>query len=114
MNSIDRVKAALNFTGPDKAPVWRIFGGSDVFFLAKIPSQKWQPGHRENEKGLFPYVMSDLIIKSKAWIWDKPDWAKDPKYKKWLKIEREEIDEWGNKVSTEEEPEEREEATSSY
>ncbi len=25
MNSIERVKAALNFEGPDKDPIWRAF-----------------------------------------------------------------------------------------
>ena len=43
MNSIDRVKAALNFSGPDKAPIWKAFGKSDVFMMARIPSMKWQP-----------------------------------------------------------------------
>lgn len=64
--------------------------------MFKMPSQRWQPGHDENEKGLFPHVGSDLIIKSKLWKWEKPDWARKPKLKKWLDVTpREEIDEWG-------------------
>lgn len=99
INSIERVKAALKFENPDRVPVMKFFGKSDVFMMARIPPPQWQPGHHESEKGLFPHVGHELIIKSGLWKWDMPDWAKDnPKYKrnKWLKIEREEIDEWGN------------------
>ncbi len=96
MNSIERVKAALNFNVPDKVPIWKAFGKSDVFMMARIPSMKWQPGHYENEKGLFPHLADDIIYKSKLWIWDRPEWAKDPKYRRWIKIfPREEIDEFG-------------------
>ncbi|MFW9782952.1 MAG: uroporphyrinogen decarboxylase family protein [Candidatus Heimdallarchaeota archaeon] len=95
MNSIERVKATLKFENPDRVPVLKFFGKSDVFMMARIPSLKWQP----TEEGLFPHLGHELIIKSELWKWDMPDWAKDdPKYKrnKWLKLEREEIDEWGN------------------
>ncbi|MHA1687941.1 MAG: uroporphyrinogen decarboxylase family protein [Promethearchaeota archaeon] len=95
INSRERVKAALNFDQPDKVPIWRILKNSDIFSLIKLPSKNWKPGHAEDEKGLFPYVESDLIIKSKLWTWDKPEWAKDPKYDNWLDQPREEIDEWG-------------------
>jgi len=63
--------------------------------MAKVPSKKWQPSHKENQKGLFPHLSSELIIKSQLWTWERPDWAKDPKYENWQKLEREEIDEWG-------------------
>ena len=96
MNSIERVKATLNFEDPDRVPFWKALGESDVFTMAKMPSKNWKPGREKDEKGLFPYVGSDLIIKSKIWIWDKPEWAKDSKYEKWLDIPREEVDEWGN------------------
>jgi len=98
MNSLERVKAALKFNHPDKVPIWSLSPGeldNDIFEIVRVPSKKWQPGHRENEQGLFPFVGDDLIIESKLWSWEKPDWAKDPKYEDWLKIEREEIDEWG-------------------
>lgn len=94
-NSLERVKAAINFTNPDKVPIWRPFGKSDVFTLARMPSKQWQPGYGKNEQCLFPHVESDLIIKSHLWNWEKPDWAEDPKFEKWLDIPREEIDEWG-------------------
>ncbi len=95
MKSVDRVKAALNFSGPDKAPIWKFSSGSDVYFMVNMPSKHWRPGHYQNEKGLFPHTGSDLIIKSGVWKWDKPEWAKDPKYKDWLNMPREEIDEFG-------------------
>ena len=95
LNSFERVKAALNFTGPDKIPVWKFGSGSDVYFMAKKPSKHWRPGHDDDEKGLFPHTVSDLIIKYGLWKWDKPKWAKNPKYENWLNVQREEIDEFG-------------------
>ncbi len=98
INSIERVKAALNFEGPDKAPIWRAFSSceGDVFTMFRMPSKHWQPGHYKNEKGLFPYAGDDSIIKAKLWTWDRPEWAQSPEFDKWLEIIlREEIDEWG-------------------
>ena len=88
MNSIERVKAAIHFSGPDKVPIIN-FGKSntDVFPLVTMASKDWKPGHAEEEKGLFPHF--------DAFQWDKPEWAKNPKYDNWKKLPREEIDEWG-------------------
>ena len=46
MNSIERVKAAIHFKGPDKVPIMN-FGmpNSDVFPLITMPSNDWNPGH---------------------------------------------------------------------
>ena len=89
MNSIERVKAALNFEGPDKVPIWKLGRQEgDVFTMIRIPSKKWQPGHHENEKGLFPHPNIDFIIHTNLWTWDKPNWAIDPKYKKFRRITR--------------------------
>jgi uroporphyrinogen decarboxylase len=96
IKSIDRVKAALKFTGPDRVPIWKFFGDSDVLSMFKMPSMKWQPGHDKSEENLFPHVIDDLIVKSKLWNWQKPEWANKSEYQKWLEITpREEIDEWG-------------------
>lgn len=97
MNSFERVKAALHFSSPDRVPIFKV-GLGDVFPMMMLPSKNWQPGHRENERGLYPNGIDDLVIKLDLWKWKKPNWAKkDPKLKdkKWLKIPREEIDEWG-------------------
>jgi len=94
LNSIERVKAALNFKGPDKVPVWKFGQGSDVYTLSSLPSKSWRPGHSENEKDLFPHV-PDFLINYGLWKWDKPEWAKDPKYKDWLLLPRKEVDEFG-------------------
>ncbi|MHA1268979.1 MAG: uroporphyrinogen decarboxylase family protein [Candidatus Helarchaeota archaeon] len=97
MNSIERVKAALEFNRPGRIPVinWMnlntIFFNSDVFPIAAFPSKKWQPGWREGEEGLFPHVDGYII----GYKWKKPPWAQDPKYKNWRNMKREEIDEWG-------------------
>ncbi|MHA2280658.1 MAG: uroporphyrinogen decarboxylase family protein [Promethearchaeota archaeon] len=93
-NSIERVKAALNFKSPDKTPIWKLGSGSDVYSLAAFPSKSWQPGHYENEIGLFPHV-NEFIINYGLWEWVKPEWAKNPKYKDWMNLPREEIDEFG-------------------
>ncbi len=93
-NSIERVKSALNFTGPDKVPIWRFGSGSDVYVLTSLPSKNWRPGHGKNEIGLFPYG-SEYLIRYGLWKWDKPEWANDPKYKDWVNLPREEIDEFG-------------------
>ena len=90
MNSLERVKAAIHFNGPDKVPIMN-FGNynSDVVPLISLPSKDWKPGHAEDEFGLFPYY-DDVHLE-----WDAPEWAKAPKYKNWKKLPREEIDEWG-------------------
>ncbi|MHA1758000.1 MAG: hypothetical protein ACTSVV_14605, partial [Promethearchaeota archaeon] len=67
MNSIERVEAALNFDSPDKVPVWDTTftegnNISNVFTLINTPSKNWQPGWREEEKGLFPHPGDDLLI----------------------------------------------------
>jgi len=94
MNSIERVKAAMRFTGPDRVPVWKA-GLGDVFPMPMLPSKLWRPGHAEYEKGLFPYTSADEIIKLRLWKWHRPDWAKAPAYKNWLALDRQEVDEWG-------------------
>ena len=71
LNSIERVKAALNFRSPDKVPVWKFSSGSDIYSLAASPSKNWRPGHHENEIGLFPHV-NEYLIKYGLWECDKP------------------------------------------
>ncbi|MFX1452187.1 MAG: uroporphyrinogen decarboxylase family protein [Promethearchaeota archaeon] len=95
MNSIERVKAALKFEGPDKVPIMN-YGkaNSDVWPLVTMPSKNWKPGFAEDEKGLFPYSFSYEVL-TKGWQENPPEWAKDPKYKEWWKHPHEEIDEWG-------------------
>ncbi|MHA2399801.1 MAG: uroporphyrinogen decarboxylase family protein [Promethearchaeota archaeon] len=93
-NSIERVRAALNFKSPDKVPVWKFSRGSDVHSLFALPSKNWHPGHYENEIGLFPHVDGNLI-RYELWNWEKPEWAEDPKYNDWLTLPRENIDEFG-------------------
>jgi hypothetical protein len=98
LKSLERVKAALHFTGPDKVPVWKI-GSGDVFGMAMVPSEKWKPGHSEDEQGLFPHAFDDIVVQSGLWKWEKPNWANsNPKYAglDWLNVKREEIDIWGN------------------
>lgn len=94
MNSIERVRAAINFDSPDRAPVFRV-GGGDVFVLIHVPSRGWMPGHAEYERGLFPFHGDDLAIKLGLWRWKKPGWARAPEYRKWLRLPREEVDEFG-------------------
>jgi uroporphyrinogen-III decarboxylase len=97
MNSIERVRAALHFTGPDKIPIWG-FKSSDVYPLIMVPSENWQPGNLNEEKGLFPHAILDELIMGGLWNWKKPAWAKNnPNYEglKWFNEEREEIDMWG-------------------
>ncbi|MBD3255832.1 MAG: hypothetical protein GF383_12115 [Candidatus Lokiarchaeota archaeon] len=97
MDGFELVKAALTFSSPKRVPVWNIFGKSDVLFLFRTPSKKWQPGHREREIGLFPHVEdTDFFLRENLWKWKKPQWAKKPENDKWFKIKpRVEIDEWG-------------------
>ncbi|MBY8990452.1 MAG: hypothetical protein KGD58_06830 [Candidatus Lokiarchaeota archaeon] len=94
MKSVERVKAALKFNKPDKAPIWKFSSGSDVYTLASLPSKDWKPGHGANESGLFPHGAENLV-KYGLWEWDKPEWAKNPKYDNWIDLPREEIDEFG-------------------
>ncbi|MFX1452188.1 MAG: uroporphyrinogen decarboxylase family protein [Promethearchaeota archaeon] len=95
MNSIERVKAALKFEGPDKVPIMN-FGmpNSDVFPLITMPSDDWKPGYAKDEEGLFPYnyAFPDFL---KKWNENMPEWAKDNKYENWWKKPHLEIDEWG-------------------
>ena len=82
MNSLERVKAAIYFSSPDKVPVIN-FGkaNSDVAPLLTLPSKEWKPGYVEDEKGLFPH---GSILEG-----EKPEWAKDPKYDNWKQLPRE-------------------------
>jgi hypothetical protein len=94
MNSIQRVKAAIHFTGPDRVPVF-IPGLADVAPLVSLPPKRWRPGHAEGEEGLFPYVGDDLFVRFGLWRWKRPKWAKGPRFRNWMSMPREEIDEWG-------------------
>ncbi|TXT64486.1 MAG: Methylcobalamin:coenzyme M methyltransferase (modular protein) [Promethearchaeota archaeon] len=97
MNSLERVKAALHFDGPDKVPAWKP-GSSDIYPMIMIPSQHWQPGHVEEEKGLFPHAYYDATISAGLWKWHEPQWVRNnPHYTNlnYMKTEREEIDPWG-------------------
>jgi len=97
MNSLERVKAALYFSRPDKVPLWKIGLPTDVIPMPMLPSKNWHPGHIPEEKGIFPHPFDDFVINLGLYKWRKPDWAKIPKYRKnhWLNYPREEIDEWG-------------------
>jgi hypothetical protein len=98
MNSIERVKSALHFSGPDKVPVFVPGLNSDVLGFFMVHPNTWQPGHTPEEKNLFPHPINNLIYYSRLYRWKKPSWAKDPKYwgLNWFKsFPREEIDEWG-------------------
>jgi hypothetical protein len=95
MNSIERVKRAVGFKTPDRVPVWS-FGLDDVFHMFMLPPKSWQPGHAGHEKGLFPYMPDEKVLKLHLWKWDKPEWVKAAGHKNWLNIEREEVDEWGS------------------
>ncbi len=101
MNSFERVEATLNYDSPDRVPIW---GGDlasfrgDTFGLITLPSKDWRPGWTAEEKGLFPHAGDDMAINLGLWKWAKPEWAEsNPKFKKnrWLKVPREEIDQWG-------------------
>jgi uroporphyrinogen decarboxylase len=94
MKSVERVRAALKFTKPDKVPIWKFSSGSDVYTLASLPSKDWKPGHNISEVGLFPHGAENLI-KYGLWKWEKPEWAKNPKFVNWINLPREEIDEFG-------------------
>ncbi|MCP4763747.1 MAG: hypothetical protein GY870_18390, partial [archaeon] len=90
MNSLERVRAAINFKKPDRAPIINVING-DAILLPIIPSKNWRPGWLEGEEGLFPYFLTGKK-------WDRPDWAKNnPEYEgeKWRTIPHEEVDEWG-------------------
>lgn len=89
MNSKERVKAALCFNHPDKAPIFNLVAG-DVLPLPLIYSNNWKPGTKEEEENLFPHIRG-------AYNWDRPDWAKKAEFEgnKWRTIPHEEIDEWG-------------------
>jgi len=89
MNSKERVKAALCFNHPDKAPIFNLVAG-DVLPLPLIYSNNWKPGTKEEEENLFPHIRG-------AYNWDRPGWAKKAEFEgnKWRTIPHEEIDEWG-------------------
>ena len=76
MNSIERVKAALHFSGPDKVPRFTTRINTDVYGFFMVHSNKWQPGHTPEEKSIFPHPIDNLIFRSRLYRWKKPDWAK--------------------------------------
>jgi len=90
MNPKERVKAALHFNRPDKVPIFNSAAG-DIAPLPLTYSKHWNPGHVENEIGLFPHNMNPHS-------WNEPNWAKDRpelKDKNWKNVPHEEVDEWG-------------------
>ena len=90
MNSIERVKAALQFRNPDKVPIFNLVAG-DVYPIVITPSKNWNPGWNEGEEGLFPHVRG-------SYHWDEPPWARNNPLiegDKWRSVPHEEIDEWG-------------------
>ena len=96
INSFERVRAALNFSEPDRVPVMNFSDNylellvySDVFPMVLSASKSWMPGHSDNEIGLFPKPGDPF------YRWKKPVWASDPKYKDIRKGTHELIDEWG-------------------
>ncbi len=96
MKPLDRVRAALHFSNPDRIPIMNYMGlfnlifNNDVYPMNVMPPKTWQPGWPDDQVGLFPHF--DLPL---GWKWKKPEWVKDPKYKDWKNQSREEIDEWG-------------------
>ncbi len=94
MNSIERVKAAIHFEKPDRVPVCKA-GLADVLFMPMLPSKRWRPGWEPHERGFFPFHYDDMWVKLGLWRWKKPEWAKSPQYKDWLRLPRQEIDEFG-------------------
>lgn len=94
MNSIERVRRALHFDHPDRVPVWKA-GPADVLPLVMLPARNWQPGHHPAERGLFPFVGDDQVIRWRLWRWQRPDWARFSHFRNFLALPREEIDEWG-------------------
>jgi hypothetical protein len=82
MKPVDRVKAALHFTGPDRIPVFNMMGlfnlifRNDVYPMNVMPPKTWQPGWAEDEVGLFPHF--DLPL---GWKWKPPNWVQTPQYR---------------------------------
>lgn len=96
MKPVERVRAALHFSRPDRVPVMNFMGlfnmllKNDVYPVNVMPPKTWQPGWAEDEIGLFPHFEYPL-----GWKWQVPKWVKEPIYKNWEQQNREEIDEWG-------------------
>lgn len=84
----------MRFQRPDRVPVWKA-GLGDVLPLPMIPPASWQPGHIPEERGLFPFVGDDHLIQWRLWRWRRPEWAKFSHFQNFLRLPREEIDEWG-------------------
>ncbi len=96
MNSIERVRAALHFSGPDRVPVinmmnaWSVIMECDILPASVLTPKTWQPGWRESEVGLFPHPLVPFLYK-----WKRPPWARNPQYRHWQDQTHEEIDDWG-------------------
>ena len=82
MNSFERTRASLKFSCPDKVPIMKGIKG-DIITGFSLPSNKWKPGWREEEKGLFPHTYLQF------WNWDEPEWiSSNPNYRdgKWTTV----------------------------
>ncbi len=96
MKPVDRVKAALHFSKPDRIPVFNLMGlynlifKNDVYPMNVMPPKSWQPGWAADEVGMFPHFVLPL-----GWKWNEPEWVKQPEYINWKNQDHEEIDEWG-------------------
>ncbi|MBD3350483.1 MAG: hypothetical protein GF364_03255 [Candidatus Lokiarchaeota archaeon] len=100
MNSLERVKAALKFQDPDNVPVFTHFPMTDVAGMPLVPSLKDIKTWPNTDKHVFPRTMGIPAYKylMKILGMKEPEWVKrDPELRnfKWLKKDREEMDEWG-------------------
>jgi len=96
MNSKERVKRAIEFRNPDRVPYMgtnTIMGAltSDVFPIAPFPNKDWQP--RDSPPN-YPHI-EPILMKLGLYNWDTSKWNPPPP-RKWSKVERMEVDEWGS------------------
>jgi Uroporphyrinogen decarboxylase (URO-D) len=96
MNSFKRVKAAINFTGPDRIPRFKSLF-DDIMPITLFPSKSWHPGYTEYEKDCFPFYNPELFRFMHRW--NRPEWAKVEAFKryKWLKLPHLAVNEHGTK-----------------
>lgn len=85
MNSIERVKKAIKFEGPDRVPIISLSSPHNDFgLMVELPPKEWNA-----PEGYYPYIMGNVMIKIGMWAPTKEYPAG------WMDKPHTAMDEWG-------------------
>ncbi len=86
MDSVERVRKAIKFEGPDRVPIISMtYRHNDFGVLFELPPRDWLP-----PDPYYPYTMGDFVMRTHLWT-PKKDYPKG-----WMDSSYRAVDEWGS------------------